>query len=72
MWPKKKTASGFLYLGQPSYVHSSQGYVRAEAYTTYVRPLFEYSSSVWYPHTQRNSNKIEAVQRRAAGVVLTY
>ena len=44
--------------------------VRAEAYTTYVRPLLKYSSSVWDQHTQRNSNKLEAVQRRAARAVL--
>ena len=44
--------------------------VRAEAYTTYVKPLWEYSSSVWNPHTQRNINKLEAVQRRAARAVL--
>ena len=30
----------------------------------------EYSSSVWDPHTQRNVNKLEAVQRRAARAVL--
>ena len=44
--------------------------VRAEAYTTYVRSLLKYSSSVWNPHTQRNINKLEAVQHRAARVVL--
>ena len=35
-------------------------------YTTLVRPLLEYSSSVWDPHTQFLINKIEMVQRRAA------
>ena len=40
------------------------------AYTTYVWPLLEYSSSVWNPHTQRNINNLEAVQRRAARAVL--
>ena len=44
--------------------------VRAEAYTTYVRPLLEYSPSVWNPHIQRNINKLEAVQHRAARAVL--
>ena len=31
-----------------------------------VRPVLEYASSVWDPHTLNNINKIEAVQRRAA------
>ena len=46
--------------------------VRAETYTTYVyvRPLLEYSSSVWNPHTQWNIKKLGAVQRRAARAVL--
>ena len=33
---------------------------------TLVRPLLEYSSSVWDPHTKTLVNKIEMVQRRAA------
>ena len=32
----------------------------------HVRPLPEYSSSVWDPHTQTLINQIEMVQRRAA------
>ena len=36
------------------------------AYKTPVRPLVEYSSSVWSPYTQNNIHKIEMVQRRAA------
>ena len=31
-----------------------------------VRPVLEYASSVWNPHTLNNINKIEVVQRRAA------
>ena len=33
------------------------------AFTTYVRPLLEYCSSVWNPHTLCNITKIESVQR---------
>ena len=40
------------------------------AYTTLVRPLVEYSSSVWSPYTQNNIHKIEMVQRRAARCTL--
>ena len=43
--------------------------VRKQCYETLVRPSLEYASSVWDPHTQRNINKLEAVQRRAARFV---
>ena len=39
------------------------------AYTTYIRPTVEYTSPVWDPHTKRNTNKIEMVQRRCARYV---
>ena len=40
--------------------------IREMAYKTLVRPLVEYSSSVWSPYTQSNIHKIEMVQHRAA------
>ena len=30
-----------------------------------MRPLLEYSCKTWNPHTKRNIDKLEAVQRRA-------
>ena len=39
------------------------------AYTTYIRPIVEYASPVWDPHTRRNTNKIEMVRRRCARYV---
>ena len=40
--------------------------IRQTAYQTLVRPQVEYASPVWSPHTDKNINKIEAVQRRAS------
>jgi hypothetical protein len=38
-------------------------------YTALIRPLVEYASTVWSPHTTAIINKIEQVQRRAARFV---
>ena len=38
-------------------------------YLTLVRPLTEYASVIWDPHTTENINKIEMTQRRAARMV---
>ena len=47
---------------------SSQS-IKTQAYFSLVRPLVEYSNTVWDPYTQMNINKIEMVQRRAARYV---
>ena len=39
-------------------------------YCSLVRPLLEYSCETWNPHTQRNVNRIEAIQRRATKFIL--
>ena len=43
--------------------------VKTKCYETFVRPVLEYSSSAWAPHTQRDIQGIETVQRRAATFV---
>ena len=43
--------------------------IKANAYLTLVRPLLEYSSSVWDPYTVSLSNKVDKIQRRAARFV---
>lgn len=36
------------------------------AYTTYVRPVLEYASTIWFPQTVTSVNKLEKVERKAA------
>ena len=40
--------------------------VKQMAHATYIRPIVEYASPVWDPHTNRNTNKIEMVECRCA------
>jgi hypothetical protein len=47
-------------------LYSCPLHIKVSAYKTLVRPLVEYSASVWDPHTKILSNKIEMTQRRAA------
>ena len=41
-------------------------------YRSLVRPLPKYSCETWNPKTQRNYNRIEAIQRRATKFILRY
>ena len=47
-------------------LHQCPQDIKVSAYKTLVRPLVEYSSSVWEPYTKNLTNKLESVQRRAA------
>lgn len=40
--------------------------VKCNIYKAMVRPIMEYSSTVWDPHTSTNINNLESVQRSAA------
>ena len=44
--------------------------IKERAYKAFVRPLLEYASSIWDPHTKKAVGKLEMVQRRAARFVL--
>ena len=46
-------------------IRSKNPELREMAYKTLVRPLIEYSSSVWSPYTKSNIARLEMVQRRA-------
>ena len=43
--------------------------VKAQCYTTLVRPIMEYACIIWEPVTQKNIRELEMVQRRAARFV---
>ena len=43
--------------------------VKEQAYLSIVRPIAEYAAPVWSPHTNRDVNKIEQVQKNAARFV---
>ena len=43
--------------------------VKHMAYTTYIRPILEYASLVWDPHTKSNTKEFKMVQHRCARYV---
>ena len=43
--------------------------VKERAYTGLVRPIAEYASAAWSPHTKKDVSNIESIQRRAARFV---
>ena len=50
-------------------IGSCTGVVKEVCYKSMVRPILEYSSTVWSPFTKKNITMTEAVQGRAARFV---
>ena len=46
-------------------LYDCPAHIKEMAYKTLVRPTLDYCSSVWDPHTQTLTNKIEMIQNRA-------
>ena len=60
----KKANQTLGFLKRNKRVHNKD--LKSVAYKTLVRPQLEYASTVWYPHHDKDINKVEAVQREAA------
>ena len=50
-------------------LHNCPKSTKTMAYTSLVRPKMEYCSTVWDPHTKKDIDELEKVNRRAARVV---
>ena len=59
----KKANQTLGFLKRSIRIHNKD--LKSVAYKTLVRPQLEYASTVWYPHHDKYTNKVEAVQRRA-------
>ena len=59
---KAAQVNGLLYRN----LRQCPPHIKTVCYKSMVRPILEYASSVWDPHTNANIQKLESVQRRAA------
>ena len=59
---RANTTSAFLHRN----IHTCPRKTKHLAYTTLVRPILEYASIIWDPHTASNIHKLGTVQRRSA------
>jgi hypothetical protein len=50
-------------------ISSCPSKIKAQCYTTLVRPIMEYACIIWDPVTQTNIRELEMMQRRAARFV---
>ena len=59
---KAKAASAFLQRN----IQSCPRKTKSLCYQALVRPIVEYASSIWDPHSEADTNRLEMVQRRFA------
>ena len=65
-----KKANGIRALVQRN-THFCPRKTKADAYKSLVRPVVEYTSTVWSPHTKKNITKVDTVQRKSARWVMS-
>ena len=65
MYETTKKASNTLAFLQRN-ISRCPSEIKAQCYTSLVRPVNEYAATAWDPYTARNIQQLEAVQRRAA------
>ena len=63
---KANSTRGFLQRN----LRNAPEHIKATSYTTFVRPILEYSSTIWDPYAASQINSIEMVQRKSARYVL--
>ena len=68
--PQTLSPNAFL-LRCSNYLSACDQAVKEAAYTSLIRPLIEYSSSAWDPHTEQLITEVEKIQHRAACFVLS-
>ena len=69
MWtrPQKKANNTLAFLRRN--ISRCPSEIKAQCYTSLDRPVIEYAATVWDPYTARNTQQLEAVQRRSARFV---
>ena len=53
----------------PQNLSSCDRVIKSRAYASLVRPIAEYASIAWSPHTAKDISAVESIQRRAARFV---
>ena len=48
------------------HIHDCPTHIKNECYKTIVRPTLEYGSAIWDPHHQKDKDRLEKIQKRAA------
>ena len=69
-WSPHVNATGKKATGTRAFLqrnlHKAPTAVKTRTYESLIRPILEYSSVVWDPHTAQDVNKLEMVQHRYA------
>jgi len=45
--------------------------VKLDAYNIFIKPILNYTATVWTPHSRCHLNRLEAIQNRAARFIVS-